>query len=340
MPTTPDQDPPPMARYDVFGVGNALVDIQAKIDDSMLGELGIEKGIMTLVDDDRQAAVLGSLASHSLHRCAGGSAANTIVATADFGGDAAYVGKVGNDEVGKTKITVEVPSAPVVLLDLQGELDATTLPGPCFDRLQQRAADSLATAFRHHGQVMDIEQRARLKGGKCQETNRQTDRLVVAECQHHRGGGVLTQGGNQPLPHLNLQRLTTANRIGGVGIEHPQDPRAMRGIGEVHVSNFKIPKRPFHIPSPCWPRCGSARSCHDKHERPRSMCLFYPRPLFIHFDQSGDPAWHPGIVSEPTGWSQIFPSMASGKREPGHGGVMGYLEGNSRVKLLGNEVSG
>ncbi len=89
-----------MARYDVFGVGNALVDIQAKIDDSMLGELGIEKGIMTLVDDDRQAAVLGSLASHSLHRCAGGSAANTIVAAADFGGDAAYVGKVGNDEVG------------------------------------------------------------------------------------------------------------------------------------------------------------------------------------------------------------------------------------------------
>ena len=89
-----------MARYDVFGVGNALVDIQAKIDDSMLGELGIDKGIMTLVDDNQQADVLGSLASHSLHRCAGGSAANTVVATADFGGAAAYVGKVGNDEVG------------------------------------------------------------------------------------------------------------------------------------------------------------------------------------------------------------------------------------------------
>jgi sugar/nucleoside kinase (ribokinase family) len=89
-----------MASYDVFGVGNALVDIQARIDDSLLDDLGIDKGIMTLVDDNRQADVLGLLANHPLHRCAGGSAANTIVATADFGGSAAYVGKVGNDEVG------------------------------------------------------------------------------------------------------------------------------------------------------------------------------------------------------------------------------------------------
>ena len=89
-----------MASYDVYGVGNALVDIQAKIDEALLGQLGIEKGIMTLVDDERQAQVLGSLDGQSLHRCAGGSAANTIVATADFGGSAAYVGKVGDDEVG------------------------------------------------------------------------------------------------------------------------------------------------------------------------------------------------------------------------------------------------
>lgn len=89
-----------MASYDVFGVGNALVDIQATIDDAMLAELKIDKGIMTLVDNDRQAEVLGSISGQALHRCAGGSAANTIVATADFGGSAAYVGKVGSDEVG------------------------------------------------------------------------------------------------------------------------------------------------------------------------------------------------------------------------------------------------
>jgi sugar/nucleoside kinase (ribokinase family) len=89
-----------MTKIDVLGVGNALVDIQARIPDSLLPELGVDKGIMTLVDDERQATVLGQLGGRPLHRCAGGSAANTIVAFADFGGSAGYVGKVGDDEVG------------------------------------------------------------------------------------------------------------------------------------------------------------------------------------------------------------------------------------------------
>ena len=50
-----------MAKYDVFGVGNALVDIQARVEDSLLTELALDKGIMTLVDDQQQASVLGSL---------------------------------------------------------------------------------------------------------------------------------------------------------------------------------------------------------------------------------------------------------------------------------------
>ncbi len=90
-----------MSEFDVFGVGNALVDIQARVDDGLLGKLGIDKGIMTLVDDAQQAGVLSMLSGLSLHRCAGGSAANTVVALADFGGSAAFVGKVGDDEIGK-----------------------------------------------------------------------------------------------------------------------------------------------------------------------------------------------------------------------------------------------
>ena len=90
-----------MGKIDVLGVGNALVDIQARVEDALLPDLGIGKGIMTLVDDSRQADVLGSLGGRPLHRCAGGSAANTIVALADFGGSAGYVGKVGDDEVGR-----------------------------------------------------------------------------------------------------------------------------------------------------------------------------------------------------------------------------------------------
>ncbi|MEM1068278.1 MAG: adenosine kinase [Planctomycetota bacterium] len=108
-----------MPGIDVFGVGNALVDIQAEVEEALLGKLDIEKGIMTLVDEDQQAAVLGGLDGRPLHRCAGGSAANTIVGIADLGGSAAYVGKVGDDEVGtffldemrKLGITIDVSPA-------------------------------------------------------------------------------------------------------------------------------------------------------------------------------------------------------------------------------------
>lgn len=106
-------------KYDVFGVGNALVDIQARVSDNWVAETGFEKGIMTLVDDAQQQGVLNRLNGVSLNRCAGGSAANTIMGVADFGGKAAYAGKVASDEVGefflhdmrKMGITIEVSAA-------------------------------------------------------------------------------------------------------------------------------------------------------------------------------------------------------------------------------------
>ncbi len=108
-------------KYDVFGVGNALVDIQAQVGDALLGESGFEKGIMTLVDDAQQQALLSNLSGLPLNRCAGGSAANTIVGVADFGGNAAYVGKVAADETGefflqdmrKMGVSIEVQPSPL-----------------------------------------------------------------------------------------------------------------------------------------------------------------------------------------------------------------------------------
>ncbi|MEN9554885.1 MAG: 5-dehydro-2-deoxygluconokinase [Planctomycetota bacterium] len=107
-------------QYDVFGLGNALVDIQARITDNWLLQTGYDKGIMTLVEDSQQKAVLDRLSGISLNRCAGGSAANTIVAVADFGGKAAFAGKVSNDEVGqffvndmrRLGVRMDVPAAP------------------------------------------------------------------------------------------------------------------------------------------------------------------------------------------------------------------------------------
>jgi len=107
--------------FDVFGIGNALVDIQAQVSDETLESTGFDKGIMTLVDDSQQRQVLQSLDGLPLNRCAGGSAANTIMGIANFGGKAAYTGKVAADEIGKfflqdmreQGVTIEVPPATV-----------------------------------------------------------------------------------------------------------------------------------------------------------------------------------------------------------------------------------
>lgn len=88
-------------RYDVFGVGNAIVDLQLKVDDAFLDHIRVSKGLMTLVEADRQLEILGTLADHSVSRCSGGSACNTVVGVADMGGTGAYACKTGNDDLGE-----------------------------------------------------------------------------------------------------------------------------------------------------------------------------------------------------------------------------------------------
>jgi len=87
--------------YDVYGVGNAIMDLQVQCDDAVLDGIGVEKGIMTLSEESQQKHVLDKLSDHPVNRCSGGSAANTIVGIADFGGKAAYACKVGGDDFGK-----------------------------------------------------------------------------------------------------------------------------------------------------------------------------------------------------------------------------------------------
>jgi sugar/nucleoside kinase (ribokinase family) len=87
--------------FDVYGVGNALVDIQAHVSDAVLAELDYAKGIMTLVEEPAQREVLERLKDVPVTRCAGGSAANTILAAAQFGGKAAYTAKVADDDIGR-----------------------------------------------------------------------------------------------------------------------------------------------------------------------------------------------------------------------------------------------
>ncbi|MDP6777420.1 MAG: adenosine kinase [Candidatus Latescibacteria bacterium] len=86
--------------YDVYGIGNALVDIQYRVDPAYLGRMGIEKGLMTLVDEERQQALIDSLQDADSERSSGGSAANTMIALAGLGGKGYYACKVGLDEYG------------------------------------------------------------------------------------------------------------------------------------------------------------------------------------------------------------------------------------------------
>ncbi|MGB7416050.1 MAG: adenosine kinase [Thermosynechococcaceae cyanobacterium] len=90
-----------MTQYDVYGLGNALVDIECEVKPELLTELGIDKGVMTLIDEDHQHKILASLNSKPLKRASGGSAANTMIAVNQFGGKSFYSCKVANDEAGQ-----------------------------------------------------------------------------------------------------------------------------------------------------------------------------------------------------------------------------------------------
>ncbi|MCP3978367.1 MAG: adenosine kinase [bacterium] len=87
------------ARYDVVGIGNAIVDVLARIEDDLLETHGLIKGSMTLVDADQAEALYAEMTGTV--ECSGGSAANTMVGLASFGGRAAYIGKVRDDKLGR-----------------------------------------------------------------------------------------------------------------------------------------------------------------------------------------------------------------------------------------------
>ena len=89
-----------MPRYDVYGIGHALVDLQFSVGDALLRELGVSKGVMTLVDETRRREVIDRVAADPVNRASGGSAANTVITVARFGGRACYAFQVGEDHWG------------------------------------------------------------------------------------------------------------------------------------------------------------------------------------------------------------------------------------------------
>jgi len=85
-------------RYDVIGIGNAIVDVIARAEDDFLVKHKMAKGAMSLIDEPRAEAIYAAMGPAT--EISGGSAANTIAGVASFGGSAAFVGTVKEDTLG------------------------------------------------------------------------------------------------------------------------------------------------------------------------------------------------------------------------------------------------
>ena len=87
-------------KYQVYGIGNALVDFEIETTVAELAELNIEKGVMTLIEEDRQQELSHRFKGKHHSRACGGSAANTIIGAQSLGVQCFYSCKVADDETG------------------------------------------------------------------------------------------------------------------------------------------------------------------------------------------------------------------------------------------------
>ena len=86
-------------RLDIVAIGNAIVDVLARVDEAFLAANGVEKGIMTLIDRDRARTLYAAMPP--AREVSGGSAANTAAGAAAIGVSAGFIGRVRDDQMGR-----------------------------------------------------------------------------------------------------------------------------------------------------------------------------------------------------------------------------------------------
>jgi len=89
-----------MKKYHVYGIGNALLDLDIEVTAATLERLNIDKGVMTLIDEERHHYLLEELDGIKHIKTCGGSVANTLFTLAQMGANTFYSCKIGNDEAG------------------------------------------------------------------------------------------------------------------------------------------------------------------------------------------------------------------------------------------------
>lgn len=106
-----------MSKYQVVGIGNAIVDVISQSDDSFLDLMGIQKGIMQLVEKERGELLYGAMTNRV--QAPGGSVANTLAGLGNLGLSTAFIGRVNDDALGKFYAQemeaggTDFPNAPV-----------------------------------------------------------------------------------------------------------------------------------------------------------------------------------------------------------------------------------
>ncbi len=115
------------ARYDLLGLGNAIVDIIAQVPDDFLVRYRMDKGAMTLIEETPAEILLGAMGATVT--IAGGSAANTVIGASSFGCSASFIGRVKNDRLGDL-FAEGVQAAGVGFPTLHAQQGPTT--GRCF----------------------------------------------------------------------------------------------------------------------------------------------------------------------------------------------------------------
>ncbi|HET9018299.1 MAG TPA: adenosine kinase [Acetobacteraceae bacterium] len=138
-----DAAPPP--RFDILGIGNAIVDVVAPVPESFISRHAMRKGSMTLIDAERAEAIYATMPP--AQESSGGSAANTCAVAAGLGARVAYLGRVADDQLGRVfrhdiaAVGVHFPTPPLlggaptarcmILVTPDGQRTMNTYLGAC-----------------------------------------------------------------------------------------------------------------------------------------------------------------------------------------------------------------
>jgi len=89
-------------KYDVTGIGNPLLDLTLEVEEELLGELGLKKGSMQLIDANQAKKINTKIKGYEVKTTPGGGAANVLAGISSMGGKTILLGKIGSDQYGQT----------------------------------------------------------------------------------------------------------------------------------------------------------------------------------------------------------------------------------------------